>query len=337
VLDEPIQFRDRVGHVWQPKNDDGKFDGPMRLREALVRSKNLVSVRLIDAIGVDFARKFITKFGFDESELPPNLSMALGSASLAPLSVARGYAVFANGGSLITPWFIDEVRDRDGKVIFKETPAVACSTCGGTAPSVMTAPVGNLVDGFDLGPTPSATPAPKPAPTTTPAPTPTATATPADANAKLAPRTVDERTVYQLVSMMRDVVLRGTGAAARVLNREDVGGKTGTSNDFRDAWFNGFGGHLATVVWVGRDDFKPLGSGEFGNRAALPIWIDYMRVALKDRPIMRNDPPAGMVQLTTNGVTEWVKAEDANRIQIENQNNAEEKAKQQEEDTFDIF
>src|SRR5690606_8346125 len=126
VLDAPVVFRMRRGQEWRPKNSDGRFDGPMRLREALVRSRNLVSVRLLDAIGVDYARRYISHFGFEESELPPNLSIALGTPSLTPLSVARGYAAFANGGFRITPWFIDEVRDRNGNVVFKENPARAC-------------------------------------------------------------------------------------------------------------------------------------------------------------------------------------------------------------------
>ena len=308
VLDAPVVFRDRRGRMWRPQNDGGGFSGPMRLREALVRSKNLVSVRLLDSIGVDFARKYISQFGFAENELPPNLSMSLGTASLTPLSMARGYAVIANGGSRITPWFIDEVKDREGNVIFKEKPAVACRTCAGLA-SGAAAPVNNVVDGFNLGPVVSAKPkAAEPAPAAE-------AGKPADPAAVVAPRAIDARTAYQLVSMMRDVVLRGTATAARVLDREDVGGKTGSTNDYRDAWFGGFGGPYATVVWVGRDDFRSLGRGEYGGRAALPIWIDYMRVALKGKPLAKNDPPEGMVQVNLNGVTEWIKAEDLDRLQ----------------------
>ncbi len=308
VLDAPVVFRDRRGRMWRPQNDGGGFSGPMRLREALVRSKNLVSVRLLDSIGVDFTRKYISQFGFAENELPPNLSMSLGTASLTPLSMARGYAAFANGGSRITPWFIDEVKDREGNVVFKEKPAVACRGCGVAAGGTV-APVGNVVDGFNLGPAAAARPAPKPA-----ADKPAEPAKPADPDAVAAPRAIDARTAYQLVSMMRDVVLRGTATAARVLDREDVGGKTGSTNDYRDAWFGGFGGPYATVVWVGRDDFRSLGRGEYGGRAALPIWIDYMRVALKDKPVAKNDPPEGMVQVNLNGATEWIKAEDLDRI-----------------------
>jgi len=330
VLDAPVVFRDRRGKTWSPQNDGGGFKGPMRLREALVQSRNLVSVRLLDAIGVDFARQYITQFGFDLAELPPNLSMSLGTASLTPLSVARGYAVFANGGSRVEPWVIDEVRDRDGKVLFKENPAVACRTClatGGTA-----APVNQVVDGFNFGAAAPAKPA-TPAATDTPQAAATPAAAPAS-DAKIAPRAIDERTAYQLVSMMRDVVQRGTGVAAKVLGREDVGGKTGSTNDHRDAWFSGFGGPLATTVWVGRDDFKSLGYREYGGKAALPIWIDYMRVALKDAPITANDPPDGMTQATINGAVEWVKNEDLDRLQDYDYGLQDQQA---DDKAFDIF
>lgn len=318
VLDAPVVFRDRRGHTWSPQNDDGKFKGPMRLREALVQSRNLVSVRLLDAIGVDFARRFITQFGFEESELPPNLSMSLGTASLTPLSVARAYAVFANGGSRVDTWLIDEVRDRDGRVVYKHEPLVACRTCGGGGQAGAQAP--QVVDGFNFG----ALPAPgAQAQTAEPATEATGTV-PLPADAKVAPRAIDERSAYQLVSMMRDVVQRGTGAAARVLGREDVGGKTGSTNDHRDAWFSGFGGDLATTVWVGRDDFKSLGYREYGGKAALPIWIDYMRVALEGRPVMPLEPPAGMVLVHVDesgrisaeggGRPEYIKVEDLERL-----------------------
>ena len=151
VLDAPVVFQDRRGHLWRPQNDNGNFAGPMRLREALVQSRNLVSVRLLDAIGVDYARKYISHFGFDEDELPPNLSMSLGTASLTPLSIARGYAVFANGGFLVTPWFIDEVKDRDGKVVFKEKPADGLPRLRQQRGAAVGA-AADVVDGFDLGP-----------------------------------------------------------------------------------------------------------------------------------------------------------------------------------------
>ncbi|WP_338322386.1 MULTISPECIES: penicillin-binding transpeptidase domain-containing protein, partial [Xanthomonas translucens group] len=173
-----------------------------------------------------------------------------------------------------------------------------------------------------------------PAATAAATPTPAETAPATDPEAKVAPRAIDERTAYQLVSMMRDVVQRGTGTAAKVLGRADVGGKTGSTNDHRDAWFSGFGGPYVTTVWVGRDDFRSLGYREYGGKAALPIWIEYMRVALKDKPIASNDPPAGMVQATLNGATEWVKVEDMDRIQEFDYGQQDQKT---DDAAFDIF
>ena len=351
VLDAPVVFKDRRGHLWRPQNDSGNFAGPMRLREAMVQSRNLVSVRLLDAIGVDYARKYISHLGFEEDELPPNLSMSLGTASLTPLSVARGFSAFTNGGFRVTPWFIDEVRDRDGAVIFKEKPATACPGCAlgsTTGQPVQTA--STVVDGFDLGPGDSAAAATagkdkdKAAKAQEVSKPKAAQATPADM--VVAPRAMDSRISYQITSMLRDVVLRGTGTAAKVLGREDVGGKTGSTNDHRDAWFSGFGGPYATTVWVGRDDFKSLGYREYGGKAALPIWIDYMRVALKDQPIHPNEPPEGMVKVSvaangallpegSGGVVEWVKAEDLDRMETQVDYGPEEDSPT--EDSFDIF
>jgi penicillin-binding protein 1A len=325
VLDAPVVFKDRRGHLWRPQNDTGNFAGPMRLREAMVQSRNLVSVRLLDAIGVDYARKYISHLGFEEKELPPNLSMSLGTASLTPLSVARGFSAFANGGFLITPWFIDEVRDSNGAVLFKEKPATACPQCGiGTAGKAMTATAAasTVVDGFDLGPAGGSS---KPVAKEQDKSKPTQVAAP-PADMVVAPRAMDNRIAYQIVSMLRDVVQRGTGTPAKVLNREDIGGKTGSTNDHRDAWFSGVGGPFVTTVWVGRDDYKSLGYREYGGKAALPIWIDYMRVALKDKPLAVNEPPNGMVKVSvaangallpegSGGVAEWVKAEDLDRME----------------------
>ncbi len=328
VLDAPVVFRMRRGQDWRPQNDDGRFAGPMRLREALVRSRNLVSVRLLDAIGVDYARRYISHMGFNEAELPPNLSISLGTPSLTPLEIARGYAVFANGGFRVTPWFIDEVRDRGGVAVFKENPPRACRAC--SARTGQERATSTIVDGFDLGPAvaapASAATRPSPAAADGDAQASTAIAAP-DVDVVLAPRAIDERVAYQLVSMMRDVVQRGTATAARVLKREDVGGKTGSTNDHRDAWFSGFGGNLVTTVWVGRDDNRSLGYREYGGRAALPIWIDFMRVALADVPIAANEPPEGMVRVSVSasgrlqpsegsgGIIEYVKVEDLQRME----------------------
>lgn len=342
VLDAPVVFKDRRGHIWRPQNDTGNFAGPMRLREAMVQSRNLVSVRLLDAIGVDYARKYISHFGFDEAELPPNLSMSLGTASLTPISVARGFSAFANGGFRITPWYIDEVKDREGAVVFKEKPAVACPQCetpGGVGRAVQQTAA--VVDGFNLGPAAAAQNAQAEAPKDEPQKPAIDTS-----NMVLAPRAIDSRIAYQINSMLRDVVKRGTGTPAKVLEREDLGGKTGSTNDHRDAWFSGFGGQYVTTVWVGRDNYKSLGYREYGGKAALPIWIDYMRVALKDQPIATNDPPEGMIKVSVSasgalipgeggGIVEWVKAEDLDRMQNYVDYGPEEAAPTEEE--FDIF
>jgi penicillin-binding protein 1A len=326
VLDAPVVFRMRAGKFWRPQNDGGGFAGPVRVREALVQSRNLVSVRMLDAIGVEYARKYITQFGFQEQELPPNLSISLGTPSLTPLSIARGYAAFANGGFRITPWFIDEVKDREGKIVHKEKPAIACRTCGNGRPGQPATPVSSVVDGFDLGPAGSAKPAaPKPGDKKPTAKAETPKALPADA--VLAPRAIDERIAYQLTSMMRDVVLRGTATDAKSIGREDIGGKTGSTNDHRDAWFSGTGGPLITTVWVGKSDNTTLGYREYGGKAALPIWISYMKTALKDEPIAANDPPDGMVKVSvtaggqllpttgSGGITEYVKVEDLEKME----------------------
>ena len=339
VLDAPVVFKDRRGHMWRPQNDSGNFAGPMRLREALVQSRNLVSVRLLDAIGVDYARRYISHFGFDEANLPPNLSMSLGSASLTPLSVARGYTAFANGGFLVTPWFIDRVRDADGREVFREKPPTACPRCAVTTPAGQSVPAAaaTKVDGFDFGPagTQAGASAPKPG-TDAQAAKPAAEAKPVDPSMVVAPRAIDPRVAWQLQSMMRDVVRRGTATDAKVLGREDVGGKTGSTNDHRDAWFSGFGGQYVTTVWVGRDDYRSLGYREYGGKAALPIWIGYMKVALKDQPERLPDPPAGMVEVRSNGAVEWLKVEDGERMRNELDVAPEEDA-QPAEEAFDIF
>lgn len=322
VMDAPVVFQDRAGNIWRPQNDDGKFIGPMRLREALVRSRNLVSVRMLDTIGVEYARNYISHFGFEKDSLPPNLSMSLGTASLTPLSIARGYAAFANGGFRVEPWLIDEVRDRDGVVIFKEEPVVACRECSGQAGSPVAAQPDNTVGGFNFGPT-TPPPAPQAADADAEAPRQVQTL---PAGAELAPRAIDPRVAWQIHSILKDVVKRGTGRQALSLEREDVGGKTGSTNEHRDAWFSGFGGGLVTTVWVGRDDFTSLGRGEYGGRAALPVWIELMEAALEDRPLTDDTPPEGMVRVSvaangsllpegSGGIQEWVKVEDLERMQ----------------------
>jgi penicillin-binding protein 1A len=322
VLDAPVVFRDRVGHVWRPQNDNGTFAGPMRMREALVQSRNLVSVRLLDAIGVDFARQYIAQFGFKIDELPPNLSMSLGTASLTPLSIAKGYAVMANGGFRVDPYFIERVADRHGATIDVANPPRACRYCAQRMTQESRA--GVIVDGFDFSPNAPKAAAPadgEPAA----APVPTQELLPGQT---LAPRAIDERTSFLIKSLMRDVVKRGTATAAKVLNREDIGGKTGSTNEHRDAWFSGFGGDVVTTVWVGKDDFKSLGYREYGGKAALPIWINFMRAALDGVPDVVEGPPPGVVTVaispgsgnilpegTPGSIKDYMRQEDYDRLQ----------------------
>ncbi|PRH82987.1 penicillin-binding protein 1A [Arenimonas caeni] len=342
VLDAPVVFRDRAGNVWRPQNDAGNFAGPMRLREAMVQSRNLVSVRLLDAIGVDFASRYITQFGFSQESLPPNLSMALGTSSLTPLSIARGYTVIVNGGYLVEPWFIDRVVDRNGQVISQNVPARACRNCAGTeAQGARDAPT--VVDGFDFGPSQASAEA---APTT---PEAGADAAPpaADGQWTPAPRAIDERTAFLVHSMLRDVVRRGTGASAKVIGRDDLGGKTGSTNEYRDAWFSGFGGDLVTTVWVGKDDFSSLGRGEYGGKAALPIWIGYMGAALKDVPVVEPAVPSGVLTVwvdagtgrlvpegSPGSVRDYVKREDYERMSTAG---FDDEPVLSNEEAFDIF
>jgi penicillin-binding protein 1A len=349
INDAPIVFADpsKANGLWEPKNDDDKFEGPMRLREALVESKNLVSVRLLDAIGVRYAREYATRFGFSLQQLPDNLSFALGTASVSPLAMARGYAVFANGGFLVDPYFIDRIVDRDGKEIYKAQPTLACRHCPQRlledAREQAAAANANTVDAAQ--PIKAALTAAPPA---------TTAATPADPNApKLAPRVLDARTAYLIGSILHDVVRRGTGHDAMVLKRSDLAGKTGSTNDHRDAWFNGYNDDLVASVWVGFDDFSSLGRsngvGEFGAQAALPMWIEFMRTALKGVPEQPFEMPPGITtaridkatgQLAPAGdpdsLLEVFKVEDVARLAA-GPNNATEEEKKVQQDAYGIF
>jgi len=350
INDAPVVFPDpsKPNGQWTPKNDDDVFDGPMRLREAMVKSKNLVSVRLLDAIGVRYAREFVTRFGLTLEQVPNNLSMALGTASVSPLTMARGFAVFANGGYLVDPYFIDAIYDRDGKEIYKAQPAVVCHQCPerqGDDSRVVAAPAPRTV----------AADAPAPA-ALSPIGNAQAASAPLPNSGKLnlAPRVLDARTAYLIDSLMRDVVKRGTGAGAMVLKRNDLAGKTGSTNDHRDGWFTGFNDHLVASAWMGFDDFSPMGRGangvpEFGAQTALPIWIDFMRVALKGQPEKRFDMPSGIVtaridpengQLVSaeaeHSMLEVFRAEDVARL-ASNPNTPTEDEKKVQQEAYGIF
>jgi len=293
VNDAPVVFPDpsKPNGQWTPKNDDDVFSGPMRLREAMVQSKNLVSVRLLDAIGVRYAREFVTRFGLGLEQVPPNLSMALGTASVSPMNMARAFAVFANGGYLIDPYFVDAIYDRDGKEVFKAQPALVCAQCperknddGRIATTAASPAARTVVDNNGVTTTQNNL-----------SPIGSAQASTASTQAnKLAPRVLDARTAYLIGSLLRDVVRRGTGSGAMVLKRNDLFGKTGSTNDHRDGWFVGYNADLVSATWMGFDDFSSMGHLEFGAQTALPIWIDFMRTALEGVPEKPFDMPSGI-------------------------------------------
>lgn len=281
VNDAPVVFEDTALETeWRPENYSAKFYGPTRLREALVNSRNLVSVRVLQAIGIGYAIDYVQKFGFDPARLHRDLSLALGTASLTPMEIARGYATFANNGFLIEPYLLDRVEDTEGNVVMAASPSIACD-----APCTELAATDTPATEGGFGATGA-----RPAPTLK-----AVRSTP-----KPAPRTVSAQNVYLMTSMMRDVVERGTAVGAKQLGRHDLAGKTGTTNDQRDAWFSGFNQTIVATAWVGFDNPAPLGGRETGGAAALPMWVDFMRVALKDTPETAQPQPPGLVSVRIN-------------------------------------
>ncbi len=258
INDAPVVFHDSaLEDTWRPENYSGRFYGPTRLREALAYSRNLVSIRLLQQLGISYSVNYFKKFGFPESELNAHrdLSLSLGSVQFTPWEVVRGYASFANGGFLVSPYIIQTVQDFDGSILYEAEPKRVCT-------------VQCLED---------------------------------DPNN--APRIISEQNAYIITSMMQDVIRIGSGKRAKELERDDLAGKTGTTNDQKDAWFSGFNPNVVTTVWVGFDKPSTLGRSEVGGRAALPIWIDYMRVALADYPNAPFGLPTGLVNVPIDKTT----------------------------------
>ncbi len=262
VLDAPVVI-DEQGDVksWRPHEDTDKFYGPVRLRDALVHSRNLVSVRLMRAIGLDYAWNYVTRFGFDKSQLPDDLTLALGTAELSPLQVAIGYSTFANGGFKVSSYYIDRVEDATGKVLQQADPAVACPQCGrASAPLPSKGERGGRASLVDEAPHDGKTLIPP---------------------KNLAPQIIKPQIAYLLADMMADVIKRGTGQRARTLNRDDIAGKTGTSSNYHDAWFNGFNADIVTTVWTGFDTDRSLGGNDDqAAHVAVPTWTYFMHEAL---------------------------------------------------------
>ncbi len=292
VNDAPVVFKDpALEDTWRPENYSGAFFGPTRLRVALTKSRNLVSIRVLKSIGVSYAINYVTKFGFNRDQLPHDLSLALGSGTVTPLRLAAGYAAFANGGMRITPYFIKSVSTAKDGILMQANPAVACETpCeSDDASTLNSATADSAVDA--ARPTDS----PQNESDFTSNGHAQAQARDPNQNVRLAPRIIPATNAYQIVSMMQDVVRVGTGRKAKQLGRSDLAGKTGTTNDQRDAWFSGFNQELVTTVWVGFDRLQPLGNGETGAKAALPIWMDFMGAALKGTAQKSLRQPDGMV------------------------------------------
>lgn len=276
INDAPVIFEDPgVEEIWRPENYSRKSYGPTRLREGLIHSRNLVSIRLLHAIGVPFALQHIKKFGFNIDELPKNLSLSLGSATLTPWQMASAYCVFANGGYGVEPYLIETIATNEGEILYQADPVSVCRVCV-QQENVLAEGTQYLAehDSEQLV-----------------------------NQSKIAKRVVDERNIWIINSITRDVIKHGTGRRALVLKRQDLSGKTGTTNDQRDAWFFGFNPDIVAVAWVGFDKFQPLGSRETGARAALPIWLEYMKTVLEDIPEHILPEPPGLVYSRINKTT----------------------------------
>ncbi len=287
--DAPVVFHDSaLEGEWRPENYSGRFYGPTRLREALVKSRNLVSIRVLRGLGLRKSLDYVGRFGFEIDKLPADLSLALGSGSVTPLQLANAYGVFANRGYLTEPYFIRRIEDSFGQVIFMAPEIDLCDKdCG--ADVIVEA-------GVDLG-VASEEKANNLAGLNTPEDTaggetePEEAIKPLDRGIYKAPRVIEERNAYIMTSILREVVTRGTAQKAKALKRKDLAGKTGTTNDQHDAWFSGFNSQVSTSVWVGYDELQPLGVRETGGRAALPMWMDYMAKALEEVPEDKTTQP----------------------------------------------
>ena len=258
ILDAPFVIDDSsMEEAWRPENSSGEFYGPTRLREALVKSRNLVSIRLLQAVGMSPAMAWAERFGFERARLPRNLTLALGTNSATPLQVATAYAVFANGGYRVQPWFIDRIEDPKGEIVFQAAPRRAGCDAEDNAAGAT---------GCNLP------------------------------EALRAPRAISAANAWLMTDFMREAVVRGTGVRARALGRSDIAGKTGTTNESRDTWFNGYSRSVVATVWVGFDQAQPLGEGEEGSRTVVPIWTDFMRDALAGVPQRGWPMPEGLLQ-----------------------------------------
>ena len=304
IMDAPIVVADGgVEQTWRPENDGGAFSGPTRLRDALVRSRNLVSIRLLRAVGTDDVIDYAVRFGFDRAAMPNNLTLALGTLPATPLQVATGYAAFANGGYRIDPYFIDRIEDGTGATVWRAAPREVCAECAPSDPSTNPAAPAAASDApattTAFNPGLSAAAAAR-AGGLTLAPPPAERLLPLIGTPRLAPQIITPANAWLMDDLMADVIKRGTGRRALALGRSDISGKTGTTNESHDTWFNGFNPNLEATVWVGFDQERPLGEGEEGSSVAVPIWVRLMREALRSVPDVPRPMPAGLVSARIN-------------------------------------
>ena len=320
INDAPVVF-DAPGleDTWRPENYSGKIYGETRLRQALVKSRNLVSIRLLRDIGIGYALRYARRFGLENARLPRDLSLALGSGTLTPLELATGYSIFANGGYRIAPYFIDYIKGPDGSIIYLTNPQRVCVEClkEEVTEKATDDPKDDNPETATAGETEEA---PAPAPVqqdslqaflVAPGENQTLEDTirrevqfqEGPLAIQPAPRILSPQTTFLMDSMLRDVIRMGTGVRARVLGRNDLAGKTGTTNDQRDAWFAGFNNEIVTIAWVGFDNPRPLGNRETGAVAALPMWVHFMREALKGTPETSLIQPPGIVSVRINEKT----------------------------------
>ena len=269
INDAPLARSD-----YRPGNFEGNFMGPIRLKYALTQSKNLVSLRLYDALGQDIVIPYFARFGFKESDIPRNdLTVAIGSHSVLPLEVARGYAVFANGGYRVEPYLIEHVVNFNDGEVYRARPSVVCGECTSTGASAEPVTTSGG-EGAEFEPVPPA------------------------------PRVIDERTAYIMNTILRSVITEGSGRpVSRAMNRQDLAGKTGTTNDANDLWFSGFNADLVATVYVGYDQVQSLGAQEQAATVSTPIWIDFMKVALEGAPESSMPQPDGLVTVRINRET----------------------------------
>lgn len=281
--DAPIVFEDsELETAWRPQNASGRFYGPTSLRKGLYRSRNLVSIRLLRDLGINTTLDYLEQLELPTEKMPDDLSLALGSGLVTPMALARGFAVIANGGYDVQPYLIDSIKEADGTLIYEAPETILCDQdCDQQASDASAGETDSKtsVDGMQLP------------------------ASNENTGPRVMRRLADERAVYIMHSMMRDVIERGTGRRALALDRSDIAGKTGTTNEQKDTWFSGFNHSLATTVWVGFDQPAPLGRGEFGATTALPIWLDYMKVALEGTEPSTMPRPNGVVNIRVNPET----------------------------------